>query len=247
MDPFQLLKKDHEKVSTLFEQIESAAGDAKLRIFRQLKNELDVHAHVEETIFYPALEREKETREITLEAYEEHRVVKDLLAQLDAATSANEEWEARLTVLKENVEHHVEEEEGELFDKANDVLTGQQAEELGDQMQAEKNRQLSYGSDQRRKAPARTRKSGLITRVVKAIGAGVSAARASRSAGSNKPAKATKKAAKKTTGKAAKKSASKATKKAAARKTGAAKSARKGATKRTSKSGSKATKRTTKR
>jgi DNA-binding FrmR family transcriptional regulator len=246
MDPFELLKKDHKKVSTLFKQIESAAGDAKLRIFRQLKSELDVHAHVEETIFYPALEREKETREITLEAYEEHRVVKDLLSQLDAATSANEEWEARLTVLKENVEHHVEEEEGELFDKASDVLTGEQAEELGDQMQEEKNRQPGYGSEQQGKAPARTRKSGIIRRVVKAIGAGVSAARASRSAGSKKPAKATKKAGKKTTGKAEKKSASKATKKAAARKTGAAKSARKGTTKQTSKRGSKATKRTTK-
>ncbi|HEX7296115.1 MAG TPA: hemerythrin domain-containing protein, partial [Pyrinomonadaceae bacterium] len=196
MDPFDLLKQDHEKVSKLFKQIESASEDAKLRIFGQLKQELDVHAHIEETIFYPALEREKETREITLEAYEEHRVVKDLLSQLDAAGSADEEWEARLTVLKENVEHHVEEEEGELFDKANDVLTGEQADELGAQMQAEKNRQLGYATEQGRRAKAPAgKKSGIVRRVVKAIGAGVAAARESRSTSGKKAAKATKKAA----------------------------------------------------
>ena len=246
MDPFELLKKDHAKVATLFEQIESASEDAKMRIFRQLKEELDVHAHIEEAIFYPALEGEKETREITLEAYEEHRVVKDLLSQLDAATSADEEWEARLTVLKENVEHHVEEEEGELFDKANDVLTGEQADDLGARMESEKNRKLSYSADQPRRAKAPTKKSkptkrgGIIGRVVRAVGAGISAARASQSSGTKKPAKATKKAApKKSTPKAAKKSASKASKKSVAKRTSASKSARKGATKRSTKSTSK--------
>ncbi|HSE30426.1 MAG TPA: hemerythrin domain-containing protein [Pyrinomonadaceae bacterium] len=215
MDPFELLKKDHEKVSTLFKQIESASGDGKMRIFRQLKQELDVHAHIEEKIFYPALEREKQTREITLEAYEEHRVVKDLLSQLDAATSAGEDWDARLTVLKENVEHHVEEEEGELFDKANDVLTGEQADALGDQMQAEKNRQLGYSADQPRRAKGPD----------------------SKSASRKTPAKATKKtAAKKSTGKAARKSAGKAAKKSVARKTGASKSTGKATKKRSTKS-----------
>jgi len=255
MDPFELLKKDHAKVATLFEQIESASEDAKMDIFRQLKEELDVHAHIEEAIFYPALEGEKETREITLEAYEEHRVVKDLLSQLDAATSADEEWEARLTVLKENVEHHVEEEEGELFDKANDVLTGEQADELGARMQSEKNRKLGYSADQprRAKAPAKkgkpTKGGGIIGRVVRAVGAGISAARASQSSGTKKPAKATKKATpKKSTGrKAARKAVGKATKKSAAKRTSASKSAGKGATKRSTKSTSKRASKATKR
>ena len=179
MDPFELLKKDHKKVSELFEQIEAASGQAKMRIFRQLKNELDVHAHVEEAVFYPALERERETREITLEAYEEHRVVKDLLAQLDAATSADEDWVARLTVLKENVEHHVEEEEGELFDKANDVLTGDQADQLADEIQAEKQRQnasLPTPKPTKAKASAKRSKSskkpGLIKTLASALGIG---------------------------------------------------------------------------
>ena len=261
MDPFELLEKDHQKVSILFQEIESASGDAKLAIFRQLKQELDTHTHIEETIFYPALEREKETREITLEAYEEHRVVKDLLSQLDAASSADEDWDARLTVLKENVEHHVDEEEGELFDKANDVLTGQQADDLGDRMQAEKNRQMGYSPDEARSAAAPT-KSGVIRRVVKAVGAGVAAARESRRTATKKAATkkggtkkattkkaATKKAAaKKSTAKAGKKVGGRTTKKSAAKRSGAVKSAKKGTTKRATKSRwSKSTKRTNKK
>ena len=65
-------------------------------------------------------------------------MVKDLPAELDTAEGVTDEWEAKLTVLKENVEHHGDEEENELFDKASDVLTGAEAERLGDRMQAEK-------------------------------------------------------------------------------------------------------------
>lgn len=141
MDPFELLKKDHKTVSELFKKIEATAGKAKLGVFKRLKSELDLHAHIEETILYPALEKAKETRDLTLEAYEEHKVVKDLLGQLAAAQTPSDEWQAKLTVLRENVEHHVEEEEGELFDKANDVLTGDEAERLGNRLQAEKIKQ----------------------------------------------------------------------------------------------------------
>jgi hypothetical protein len=81
MDPFELLKKGHETVADLFKRIESASGKAKLGVFKQIKSELDLHTHIEETIFYPALEKANETRDLTLEAYEEHTVVKDLLGQ----------------------------------------------------------------------------------------------------------------------------------------------------------------------
>jgi hypothetical protein len=138
MNAFELLKKDHENVSALFKQIEAASETNKTGLFARLKNELDVHAHIEETIFYPVLEATAETREITLEAYEEHNVVKDLLAELESYGTPDDEWDAKLTVLKENVEHHVEEEEGEMFDKAADVLSQDQIEQLGDQMAAEK-------------------------------------------------------------------------------------------------------------
>lgn len=142
MDAFELLKKDHKKVSQLFKEVEAASGQAKKQIFSRLKTELDVHANIEERIFYPVLENKDEARDITLEAYEEHKVVKDLLAELDSGNSPEDEWDAKLTVLKENVEHHVEEEEGELFSKARQVLSRQEIEELGVEMEAEKASQL---------------------------------------------------------------------------------------------------------
>ena len=140
MDAFSLLKADHRKVAELFQQLESATGKQKLTVFDQIKTELELHTHIEEKIFYPAVEEPKETHELTLEAYEEHDVVKNLLQQLSKARSANDEWEAQAKVLQENVEHHVEEEENELFEKAQSALSEEELEELGDRMEAEKAR-----------------------------------------------------------------------------------------------------------
>lgn len=140
MDAFNLLKTDHRKVAELFDQLESANGKAKLQVFAQIKTELELHTHIEETIFYPALEDPKQTHELVLEAYEEHDVVKKLLAQLSKAKSADEEWEAQAKVLRENVEHHVEEEENELFKKTRAALSQEKIETLGEQMENEKQR-----------------------------------------------------------------------------------------------------------
>jgi hemerythrin-like domain-containing protein len=146
MDAFNLLKTDHRKVEDLFSQLESASGQAKMRVFEQIKTELELHTHIEETIFYPALEEPKQTHELTLEAYEEHDVVKKLLQELSRAKSPTEEWEAQAKVLQENVEHHVEEEENELFKKAKAVLSTDEIETLGEQMENEKERQQRTGS-----------------------------------------------------------------------------------------------------
>lgn len=144
MNAFELLKADHEKVSALFEKLDSTTERAtKTRedLFTKLKQELELHTHIEETIFYPSIESAEETRELTLEAYEEHNLVKQLLSELEAAPKDVEEWTAKLTVLKENVEHHVEEEEGELFKKARKVLSESDIETLGQRMQEAKGRQ----------------------------------------------------------------------------------------------------------
>jgi len=144
MNAFELLKQDHEKVSGLFEKLEpTTERGVKTReeLFTQLKQELDVHAKIEETILYPVLKEAQETEDITLEAYEEHNVVKQLLAELDELPKDDETWGAKLTVLKENVEHHVEEEEGEMFKKARKVLSEEQIEELGTRMEAAKQQQ----------------------------------------------------------------------------------------------------------
>lgn len=140
MDAFELLKADHKKVAKLFDELEAATGKAKLGVFNQIKNELELHTHVEEKFLYPALEKPEETHDLTLEAYEEHNVVKTLLQELSGAKSADDEWQAKAKVLRENVEHHVEEEEGELFDKADKALSDEQIEQLGRQMEAEKAR-----------------------------------------------------------------------------------------------------------
>ena len=146
MDAFNLLKADHEKVAELFDELESASGKQKLSVFAEIKTELELHTHIEETIFYPALEEPKETHDLTLEAYEEHDVVKKLLQELNRARSANEEWEAKAKVLRENVEHHVEEEENELFKKASKALSREEIETLGEQMQSEKERKQRTGA-----------------------------------------------------------------------------------------------------
>lgn len=140
MDAFQLLKEDHRKVEQLFSQLESASGKAKLEVFKQIKTELELHTHIEEKIFYPALEEPEETHDLALEAYEEHAVVKTLLKELGRARTANDEWEAQAKVLQENVEHHVEEEENELFKKADSVLSEGELEDLTERMIAEKSR-----------------------------------------------------------------------------------------------------------
>jgi hemerythrin-like domain-containing protein len=140
MDAFELLKADHKKVNELFDQLEAATGNAKLGVFNQIKTELELHTHIEEKIFYPALEKPEETHDLILEAYEEHKAVKTLLAELSGNRTADDQWQAKAKVLRENVEHHVDEEENQLFKKASKVLSTEEIETLGEEMQAEKDR-----------------------------------------------------------------------------------------------------------
>ena len=145
MNVFTLLKTDHKKVAGILEKIDATTErgvKTREELFTQLKTELDVHARIEETIFYPELEKADETRDITLEAFEEHRLVKQLLGELEKMDKGEEQWTARFTVLKENVEHHVEEEETDMFPKAKKVLSDEQAEELGTRMEAAKSKEL---------------------------------------------------------------------------------------------------------
>ncbi len=143
MNAFQLLKEDHKKVSGIFQQLEPTTERAlktREELFTKLKQELDIHTQIEETIFYPAIKDAHETREITLEGFEEHHVVKLLLKELEDMPVDTEQWAAKLKVLQENVEHHVEEEEEEMFQKARQVLSEEEINDLGAQMEAEKQR-----------------------------------------------------------------------------------------------------------
>ena len=204
MDAFELLKADHQKVSALFDELEAATGKAKLDVFNQIKTELELHTHIEEMIFYPALEKPEETHDLTLEAYEEHKVVKTLLAKLSRARTADDEWQAQAKVLRENVEHHVDEEENELFDKADEALSDEEIEALGQRMEAEKARKQGRAAQ---KSP--TKKKGIVARIAEFVGLGSSASSKKSSQGKKGAAK------KAAPGKGAKK---KSTKKSASKK-----------------------------
>src|SRR5712691_886124 len=144
MNAFNLLKADHKKVADILEKLDATSEQAlktREEQFTKLKRELDVHSRIEETVFYPVLEEADETHEITLEALEEHALVKQLLEELQALAKDDEQWTAKFTVLKENVEHHVEEEEGEMFKKARKVLSNEASETLGTRMEKDKGEQ----------------------------------------------------------------------------------------------------------
>ncbi|HXD34929.1 MAG TPA: hemerythrin domain-containing protein [Pyrinomonadaceae bacterium] len=197
MDAFELLKADHKKVAELFDLLETASGKKKLDVLKRIKSELEVHTHVEETIFYPALEKPEETHDLTLEAYEEHNVIKTLLAELSGARSATDEWQAKAKVLRENVEHHVDEEENELFGKADDALSDEEIELLGERMAAEKARKqgqpVPKKSDTRAKTKKSAAKPGIISKIADFIGLGSGTAKkVTRKAPAKKKTAATK-------------------------------------------------------
>jgi hemerythrin-like domain-containing protein len=140
MDAVKLLKDDHKKVKDLFRQFEKArSADRKKTIAEEVFHELEVHAAIEEEIFYPAAKAkaDKEGKELVAEAVEEHHVVKVLMSELKALPEVNEQFEAKFTVLIENVEHHIEEEEKEMLPDAQKTL-GDDTKRLGDQMEARK-------------------------------------------------------------------------------------------------------------
>jgi len=215
MDAFELLKADHKKVNELFDQLEAATGKAKLDVFNQIKTELELHTHIEETIFYPALEKPEETHDLTLEAYEEHKTVKTLLAELSGARTADDQWQAKAKVLRENVEHHVDEEENELFDKADDVLSDEEIESLGQRMEAEKARKQGRPAPPTSARKSTTKKKGIVSRIAEFVGLGSK----SSSKKSTKKAATKKQSAAKGTKKSAGKKAAKKTSKSSASKT----------------------------
>jgi hemerythrin-like domain-containing protein len=138
MDALALLKKDHEAIKKLLKDLEGTTERAvKTREdgFGRLKFTLTVHEQMEEAILYPALKQHAETKDIVLEAYEEHDVVDKVLSDLEATPLDDESWHAKLKVMSENLHHHIEEEEQEMFDTARQVFDRDVLEQLGEQMQ----------------------------------------------------------------------------------------------------------------
>jgi hemerythrin-like domain-containing protein len=135
MDIFAALKKDHAKVKGLFEELEATTERGvkkREELFEKINEELTLHTELEEKLFYPRLRGEKETHELTVEALEEHGLVKRLLKELEAAPKGTEEWAAKAKVMMENVRHHIKEEESQLFKQAREVIGSQEAKELAE-------------------------------------------------------------------------------------------------------------------
>jgi hemerythrin superfamily protein len=127
MDIFEHLKEEHDKVKGLFSQMTEKGRDD--RLLEQLMAELDGHMDAEEEVVYMHFEQEEPTRIKVLEGYEEHRAARRTLAELQR-TDDDEKWEAKLKVLSEMIQHHVEEEEETMFPEARKLIDKQQAEEM---------------------------------------------------------------------------------------------------------------------
>src|SRR5215471_853689 len=128
MNAIAMLKKQHKEVSALFTQLEKAkSAKTKQEIFDQIADALAVHATIEERHFYPAV-KAKQTEDILRESVEEHLEIKRIIADMLELDGDDDEFEAKAQVLQEDVEHHVEEEETELFPKVEKLFDEEQLE-----------------------------------------------------------------------------------------------------------------------
>lgn len=139
MNALDLLKKQHREVEKLFEQYEKLGEkdfEMKETIFVQVADALAAHAAIEERFFYPSVKAE-DTEELLQEALEEHLGAKRIIADLLELQPQDEHFDAKMKVLKEQIEHHVEEEEGDLFPKVKKLMEKESLESLGAIMEQE--------------------------------------------------------------------------------------------------------------
>ena len=142
MDALQLLTADHNRVRGLFKRFQAAEGenDAQAaRLATMIFEELLVHTKIEEEIFYPTVTKlNDEIHELVTEGVEEHHVVDKLMAEVRGLSPSDEQWAAKIKVLIENVEHHAEEEEQEMFPQVRKAMDNDARAELGQRMEARK-------------------------------------------------------------------------------------------------------------
>jgi len=135
MDALDLIKQDHKRLRKLLKETLEAEGAEREQRLDHLRTELVAHERMEEEVLYPRLRDEKKVHEPVLEGYEEHHVADVLLDELLDVPPETDLWKAKVKVLKENVEHHMDEEEDELFKGARAVLDREELNRLGERMQ----------------------------------------------------------------------------------------------------------------
>lgn len=143
MDALALLTADHNRVRGLFERFDKAkdADDTATlaTLGATIFDELEVHTTIEEERFYPAIhDLSQEIGELVDEGVEEHHVVKVLMDEIRALDASSDEWQAKMTVLIENVKHHAEEEENEMFPKVRSASDADSLTTLADQLETRK-------------------------------------------------------------------------------------------------------------
>ena len=138
-DPIVLLETDHRRFEDLLkrgEETTARAVKSRTQLLKMLTAELNVHELIEEQVLYPALESHDQARDVVLEGYQEHHVADVLLKELHALAKDNAQWGAKFKVLKESIEHHIAEEERNMFVTARGVLSRDELRALGARMRA---------------------------------------------------------------------------------------------------------------
>ena len=146
MNALTLLKSDHDDMKTLLEKADDTTDRAvktRAALLHEIAVKLTAHEKIEEDIFYPALKSHPKAKDIVLEGYQEHHVVDLIMDELKDLDEDDETWGAKFSVMKENIEHHIEEEEGEMFTKARSAFSAEELDELGERMEAMKEEVLT--------------------------------------------------------------------------------------------------------
>jgi Hemerythrin HHE cation binding domain len=141
MDALMLLKQDHDKVKKMLSQLDDTterASKTRTTLFEKVKRELTIHETIEEEILYPAFKEQAKLKDIVLEGYQEHHLVDLVMGELAGVSPEDEQWGAKLSVMKENVEHHITEEEGEMFKKARQLFNKAELDALGARLETRK-------------------------------------------------------------------------------------------------------------
>lgn len=143
MKATQLLKSDHDNVNKLFGQFEGSGSERNKRdLGEKIVQELKVHTQIEEEIFYPAVRKHPGLEELVREAREEHAEVKQLISKVEGPEASDREYDSIMREIREDVEHHVREEEEEMFPKVEQQMANE-LESLGTQLQERKQQLLS--------------------------------------------------------------------------------------------------------
>jgi hemerythrin superfamily protein len=135
-----LIESDHRRVEKLFQEMEPSKSGKAIECFNQIYVELTLHAKAEEIVFYPALQDYEDAKQYIEEAESEHNAAKILLEQMKMLNPAEDEFQTKLTHLKEAVAHHVEEEEQEIFEIVREYIEEEKLQQLGQEFQSAKSR-----------------------------------------------------------------------------------------------------------